>query len=80
VEYGEFTGAAKFKSTVAGQANAALPTQPRYWVEALCGIQPPDESVSSGVTCGYRRITAQGFGVNPNTRVMLQEIYRIAVF
>jgi type IV pilus assembly protein PilX len=68
------------KGTVAGVGNQPLPVQPRYWVEAMCGIEPPGETVSSGVTCGFRRITARGYGINPNTRVTLQEIYRIAVF
>jgi Tfp pilus assembly protein PilX len=80
--YGDYTGALKLKGVVAGAGNTFLTKQPVYWVEALCGIEPPEESVTSGtgITCGYRRITARGFGVNPNTVVTLQEIYRIAVF
>ena len=80
VLYGDYTGAEKIRGVVAGTNNALLPNQPRYWVEALCGIEPPGETVSAGVTCGFRRITARGYGINPNTQVTLQEIYRIAQF
>jgi type IV pilus assembly protein PilX len=80
VLYGEYTGAEKLRGVVAGANNALLPNQPRYWVESLCGIEPPGETVGTGVTCGFRRITARGYGMNPNTQVTLQEIYRIAVF
>lgn len=79
-QYGKHTGAPLLKSVVAGAGNTLLPNQPKYWVEALCGIEPPGETVSGGVTCGFRRITAQGYGVNPNTKVTLQEVYRIAIF
>jgi type IV pilus assembly protein PilX len=83
VEYGEFTGADKLRGVVGGTNNAVLPIQPRYWVEALCNIAPrADESLGTGtgITCGFRRITARGYGINPNTQVTLQEVYRIAQF
>ena len=80
VLYGEYTNAEKLRGVVAGTNNALLPNQPRYWVESLCGIEPPGETLSTGVTCGFRRITARGYGINPNTQVTLQEIYRIAQF
>jgi type IV pilus assembly protein PilX len=80
VLYGRYTGAQPLSGIVAGAINTVLPKQPKYIVEAMCGIEPPTETVSSGVTCGFRRITARGYGVNPNTQVTLQEIYRIAVF
>ena len=78
--YGDYTGAAKLRGIVAGVGDTLLPNQPRYWVESLCGIEPPGETVSTGITCGFRRITARGYGINPNTQVTLQEVYRIAVF
>jgi Tfp pilus assembly protein PilX len=70
----------KLQGFVAGAGNQPLPVQPRYWVEAMCGIEPRGETVANGVTCGFRRITARGFGINPNTQVTLQEVYRIAQF
>ena len=81
-EYGDFTNVPKLTAFIAGQPNRPLPTQPRYWVEALCQIAPPGEGQGggTGITCGYRRITARGFGINPNTQVTLQEVYRIAQF
>ena len=79
--YGKYTGAPPLKSIVGGVGNTLLPKQPKYWVEALCQIEPPLETVGTvGTPCGYRRITAQGYGINPNTKVTLQEVYRIAIF
>ena len=80
VVYGTYTGAQPLNGMVAGVANKVLPKQPKYLVEAMCGIEPPGETVSSGVTCGFRRITVRGYGINPSTQVTLQEVYRIAVF
>ena len=70
VPYGQYTGA------------TALPnvsSQPRYVIEGIAeGINPAPSTLSLGNPTGlttYYRITVQGFGVNPNTRVMLQEMY-----
>lgn len=82
VVYGTYTGAEKLKGAVSGKPNTVLPKQPIYIAETLCGIAPPEETLGAGtgVTCGYRRITARGYGLNPNTKVTLQEIYRIAQY
>ena len=75
--YGDFTGAPEIKATVGGTRNARLAQQPRYLVEAFC---LPTRGVDSmggppGSMCKWYRITARGFGVNPNSQVTLQEIF-----
>jgi len=50
--------------------------QPRYFIEVLC---LPAAGATLGGTaidfCNFYRITARGYGANPNTQVTLQEIY-----
>jgi Tfp pilus assembly protein PilX len=70
VPYGRFTNATQLPRVSA---------QPRYIIEAIwLNIVPPPTVQSlapvTGVTT-YYRITAQGFGVNPNSRITLQEMY-----
>jgi type IV pilus assembly protein PilX len=70
VPYGKYTGATPLQY---------VSTQPRYIIEAIwkdISPTPTLQSLSpvSGITT-YYRITSQGFGVNPNTRVTLQEMY-----
>jgi type IV pilus assembly protein PilX len=74
--YGQFTGAAKIRATVGGTRNAELSLQPRYIVEVFCLRIPGQDSVDNLVDpCRFYRITAQGFGVNPNSQVTLQEFF-----
>jgi type IV pilus assembly protein PilX len=77
-EYGDYTGARK----LTGKGDALLTKQPLYHVEAVCQLESANESVgvASISGCAFRRITAKGFGINPNTVVTLQEVYVIAVF
>jgi type IV pilus assembly protein PilX len=68
--FGKYTGATALPSVSA---------QPRYIIEAIWKDIVPTPTLQSlspvaGVT-NYYRITSQGFGVNPNTRVTLQEMY-----
>jgi type IV pilus assembly protein PilX len=70
IPYGKYTGATALPSVSA---------QPRYIIEAIWKDIVPTPTLQSlspvaGVT-NYYRITSQGFGVNPNTRVTLQEMY-----
>ena len=70
IPYGKYTGATALPSVSA---------QPRYIIEAIWTDIVPTPTLQSlspvaGVT-NYYRITSQGFGVNPNTRVVLQEMY-----
>ena len=51
--------------------------QPRYFIEVLCYYNV-DESLATGTPknfCNYYRITARGYGGNPNTQATLQEIF-----
>jgi type IV pilus assembly protein PilX len=63
VAYGAFTGAT---------AIGGLPTQPRYVIEVFC-LQQHGESLDR--YCNFYRITAVGYGRNPNTTVRLQETF-----
>ena len=70
VPYGKYTGATALPSVSA---------QPRYIIEAIWKDISPTPTLQSlsplaGVT-NYYRISSQGFGVNPNTRITLQEMY-----
>ena len=61
--YGDFTGAAGI---------GGLPTQPRYVIEVFC-LQQHGESLDR--YCNFYRITAVGYGRNPNTTIRLQETF-----
>ena len=70
VPYARYTGATALPSVAA---------QPRYIIEAIWLNIVPTPTLTSltpiaGVTT-YYRITAQGIGVNPNSRITLQEMY-----
>jgi type IV pilus assembly protein PilX len=63
IAYGQITGAAP----AIGGATNPLANQPRYLIEPF---------LLGGDGHSYYRITARGFGVNPNTQVTLQELYK----
>jgi type IV pilus assembly protein PilX len=63
-QYGQYSGAL----AIDGVSN-----QPRYLVEIFC---LPQQGTSIGVApCKFYRITARGYGANPNSQVTLQEIF-----
>ena len=71
VAYGTFTGAAPLAAR--GADGTFLSQQPRYIIEAFC-LFDPGETISKPA-CNFYRITAAGFGRNPNSVVTLQEIF-----
>lgn len=62
VAYGRFTGAT---------ALAGLPALPRYLIEGM------RKTTSGGGEAFYYRITVRAQGVNPNTVVWLQEVFKL---
>jgi type IV pilus assembly protein PilX len=63
-QYGQYSGAPQ----ILGVSN-----QPRYLIEIFC---LPQHGASIGaVPCKFYRITARGYGGNPNSQVTLQEIF-----
>lgn len=77
VEYGRFTGAPPIRATVEGTRNRALSTQPQYLIELFCIYMPGQGSLDDRyAACNIYRITARGFGVNPNSQVTLQEVFQ----
>lgn len=83
VELGEFTGRPTLSAGTAGMQPAK---QPRYVIEAILDNHAPktckthDNAASGGtgaIGCPYLfRVTAMGFGPNPQTQVVLQMLYR----
>jgi type IV pilus assembly protein PilX len=74
IEYGEMTGLEASKKFKLGSSPGSVYALPRYLVEAI-----PDKSVTSVVFPGLHwayRITAIGYGSNPGTKVILQEVVR----
>jgi type IV pilus assembly protein PilX len=67
VQYGTYTGARLFTGVV---------RQPRYIIE-LFGLPAYQESIGStgAPNWVFYRITARGYGGNPNTEVTLQEVF-----
>lgn len=64
VAYSTYTGA----QTIQGVAQ-----QPRYIIEIFC---LPQHGQSIGIApCKFYRITARGYGGNPNSQVTLQELF-----
>ncbi|MGZ8231471.1 MAG: pilus assembly PilX family protein [Burkholderiales bacterium] len=64
VKYGSFTGAQEIKGVA---------REPRYIIEIFC---LPQHGASIGsAPCKFYRITARGWGGNPNTQVTLQEVF-----
>ncbi len=67
VAYGTYTGMPPLGSVAA---------QPRYIIEVLC--LPATGATIGGTAidfCNFYRVTARGYGANPNTIVTLQEVY-----
>ncbi len=69
VEYGAITGATAIGGDAAPRAIAV---QPRYIIEAFCLMQHGD---TLQPFCNFYRITARGYGRNPNSQVTLQETF-----
>ena len=67
VAYGTLTGA----PTV---GDGALAAQPRYILELFC-LRDRTQSIGSQDFCNFYRVTARGYGRNPNTQVTLQEVF-----
>ena len=65
VDYGHWTGAIQI-------GGAFVATQPRYVIEVFC-LQQHGESLDR--YCNFYRLTAVGYGRNPNTTVTLQETF-----
>ena len=68
VQYGQMTNAAK----LGGAGTSFIATQPYYVIEVFC-LQQHGESLDR--YCNFYRITAVGYGRNPNTTVTLQETF-----
>lgn len=67
VRYGTYTGATRFRGVV---------EQPHYIIE-LFGLPAYQESIGTTGAANwvFYRITARGYGGNPNTEVTLQEVF-----
>jgi len=65
VAYGTLTGAPLL---------VGVSAQPRYIVEVLC-FPRFDDTLGGQSYCNFYRITARGYGGNPNTIVTVQEIF-----
>jgi type IV pilus assembly protein PilX len=63
--YGRFTGSGSLKG---------LSQQPRYLIELFCP-QLAFDLIDGTTNCRVYRLTARGYGRNPNTQVTLHEIY-----
>lgn len=64
VAYGTYTGAPTLQ---------AVSGQPHYIIEYFC-LQYLGTGIGTSA-CKFYRITARGFGANPNTQITLQEIF-----
>jgi type IV pilus assembly protein PilX len=65
--YGQYTGAPPIDG---------LSNQPRYIIEFFCLPGGPASGWSIGsAPCKWYRITARGYGANPNSQITLQEIF-----
>ena len=65
VTYGTYTGAPQL---------LGLSSPPRYFIEVIC-LPQYGASLGDPSFCNFYRITARGFGNNPNTQVTVQEIF-----
>lgn len=72
VEHGTYTGAGM--GSAPGVATTLLSRKPRYFIEAMC-LPQQGASLGDPTFCNFYRITAVGWGGNPNTRVIVQEIF-----
>jgi len=68
VEYVAITGAEPFGGA------GVLAAQPRYLMEAFCA-RVHGAALSQELRCTFIRVTAAGYGRNPNTVVTLQEVF-----
>jgi type IV pilus assembly protein PilX len=75
--YGDFTLAPPLRATVEGTRNQPLAEQPRYIIEHFCLPTMIGDTMGGPpeVFCKFYRITARGYGVNPNSQVTLQEMF-----
>jgi type IV pilus assembly protein PilX len=67
VDYGTFTDAEPLP-------NGMYAFRPHYVIEVLC-LPQQGASLGDPNYCNFYRITARGYGGNPNTQVTLQEIF-----
>ncbi|WP_454764640.1 pilus assembly PilX family protein [Cupriavidus campinensis] len=76
VELGEITNltAAQKMPTTASSLSNGVSKQPRYLIESIPDIA--EGSLEAGNTKYVFRISAIGYGANPNTKVMIQEVVR----
>ena len=73
VQFGAMTGATPVGGVIAG---TTLSNQPRYILEMFCLLEKGNSIGSTGqAMCNFYRITARGYGKNPNTQVTLQEMF-----
>jgi type IV pilus assembly protein PilX len=72
VEYGTYTNAPKLQG---------LAMQPRYIIENFCLVDQTGVGSIGGTFCNpnYYRITARGYGMNPNSQVTVQEVFLSAL-
>jgi type IV pilus assembly protein PilX len=72
--YGSFTGAPEMRSPLNG---TLLARQPLYMIENFCLVTTTgtDSMGERKELCKFYRITARGWGVNPNSQVTLQEMF-----
>ncbi len=74
VGYGEKTNLASEQKFRLVPDRGGVSAQPRYVIEVLPDLD--GESLSVGVKKWLFRISALGYGANPGTRVMLQEVIK----
>jgi type IV pilus assembly protein PilX len=68
VQFGRFTGAL--------MPATMLSKRPLYFIENLCYLLPGTSIGAPPIeSCAFYRITARGYGGNPNSTVTLQEIF-----
>jgi len=65
VEFSTFTGAPKL---------VGVRVQPRYYIEVMC-LPQYGGSLGDPSYCNFYRLTARGYGLNPNTQVTVQEVF-----
>lgn len=70
VAYGTITGASPLGALAA--SSSVLAFQPHYLIEGFC-LMDPGETLAP--QCNFYRITARGYGRNPNSMVTLQEVF-----
>jgi type IV pilus assembly protein PilX len=70
VTYGTYTGSPALLARTGVELQ-----KPRYIIERFCVLLPHGSIEGAGDMCRVYRLTARGYGRNPNTQVTLQEIY-----